>query len=305
MEKIKAPIFHIIHGSFVDGFGIRTTVFLKGCPLKCIWCCNPEGQKFDPELKVTVEKCDGCGKCVPMCPEGAISLDVAAEVKLRIDRKLCTDCLKCMDVCYTGALESFGEYYTVDELFEVLKKDELFYRSSGGGVTIGGGEATWHPEFTLELVRKCKENYIHTAIDTCGYVTSPDGIKALEEADLLLFDVKGIEPEAHLRNTGVSNEPIMKNLRHLAAMGKPLIIRVPVIPGYTDSEETLRAIAELLSQLKSVNRVDIMAVHEYGKVKYDQLGKEYLLNVQPIPPERQEEIRKLFVSYGLNAQLGG
>ncbi|MBP2650374.1 MAG: PflA [Firmicutes bacterium] len=305
MNKLKAPVFHIIHGSFVDGFGIRTTVFLKGCPLKCIWCCNPEGQAFNPELKVTAGKCNGCGNCVEVCPVGAIKVTMEPEVNLIIDRKLCTNCMECLDVCYTGALEKFGENYTVDELFAVLKKDELFYASSGGGVTIGGGEATWYPEFTLELVRKCKENYIHTAIDTCGYVTSSDGIKALEEADLLLFDVKGINDQKHLKNTGVSNQIILKNLKHLAAMGKAIIIRVPVIPGYNDAEEELRAIAELLSSLKSVRRVDIMAVHEYGKVKYEQLGKEYLLNVQPIPQERQEKIKALFESYGLNTQLGG
>ncbi|MBP2652799.1 MAG: pflC [Firmicutes bacterium] len=306
MDEVRAPIFHIIHGSFVDGYGIRTTVFLKGCPLKCIWCCNPEGQKFHPELKVSAAKCTGCGNCVSVCPVGAIKLETdAGNVRLDIDRQLCTNCFKCIDVCYTGALDRFGEYYTVDELFAVIKKDEQFYRSSGGGVTIGGGEATCYPEFVLELIKRCKENYIHTAIDTCGFVTSPEGIKALEEADLLLFDVKGIELAAHQRNTGVSNEPILQNLKRLDAIGKPLIIRVPVIPGYTDSEETLNGIAELLGSLKSVERVDIMAVHEFGKVKYAQLGMEYKLNVEPIPPERQERIKALFEAHGLNTQLGG
>jgi len=306
MDELKAPIFHIIHGSFVDGYGIRTTVFLKGCPLQCIWCCNPEGQKFQPELKVTAAKCNGCGNCIPVCPEQAISLaEEEGTTKLRIDRQRCTNCFKCMDVCYTGAMERFGEYYTVDELFEVIKKDEQFYRSSGGGVTIGGGEATCYAPFVLELIKKCKEHYIHTAVDTCGFVTTPEGIKVLEEADLLLYDVKGIDEKEHIANTGVSNKVILDNLKRLDSIGKPMFIRVPVIPGYTDSDETLEAIATLLGSLKSVERVDIMAVHEFGKVKYEQLGMEYKLNVQAIPPERQEKIKALFEAHGLKTQLGG
>lgn len=306
MENSRGLIFHIIHGSFVDGHGIRTTVFLKGCPLKCVWCCNPEGQAFDSELKVTASKCDGCGRCVPVCPTGAIRLTTEqGDIKLHVDRELCTNCGKCIDVCYTGALDCFGKYYTVDELFDVVKKDEQFYRSSGGGVTIGGGEATWQPEFTLQFIRKCKENYIHTALDTCGYITSADGIKALEEADLLLFDLKGMDPAEHLKHTGVSNAVILENLKRANAMGKPIIIRAPIIPGYTDSDQNLRATAEFLATLKSVIRVDLMPVHEYGKTKYEQLGKEYQLNVQPIPQERQDEIKALFERYGLNTQIGG
>ncbi|MCR4443346.1 MAG: glycyl-radical enzyme activating protein [Peptococcaceae bacterium] len=306
MEQTTGLIFHIIHGSFVDGYGIRTTVFLKGCPLKCAWCCNPEGQAFHPELKVTAAKCDGCGRCVPVCPVGAIRLaEEQDKAKLYVDRTLCTNCGKCIEVCYTGALECFGKYYTVEEILENVKKDQQFYNSSGGGVTIGGGEATWQPAFTLELIKKCQENYIHTAIDTCGYTTSPEGIKCLEEADLLLFDIKDMNPERHLKNTGVSNEPIIKNLKRFNDAGKPIIIRVPVVPGYNDSEENLKATAEFLAGLKSVERVDLMPVHEFGKVKYEQLGKEYKLKVRPVPPERQEEIKALFEHYGLNTQIGG
>jgi pyruvate formate lyase activating enzyme len=299
-------LFHIIHGSFVDGYGIRTTVFLKGCPLRCIWCCNPEGQHGHLEIKLTSSHCNGCGRCIPVCPTGAIHLDLKrGDDKVRIDRELCTNCGKCIDVCSTGALDCFGKYYTVEELFDRVKRDEQFYRSLGGGVTIGGGEPTFQASFTLRFLRKCKENYIHTALDTCGYTTTSEGAKALEEADLLLFDVKGMDPEEHLRNTGVSNRPIFENLKRRNAMRKPIIIRIPLIPGYTDSAKNLKETAEFLSGLKSVERVDLLAVHEYGKVKYGQLGKEYRLNVQPISRERLDDIKAIFERYGLNTQIGG
>lgn len=200
----------------------------------------------------------------------------------------------------------FGKYFTVGELFALVKKDEQFYRQSGGGATLGGGEATCQPSFTLQFIRKCKENYIHVALDTCGYTKTAEGMRALEEADLLLFDLKGMDSREHLKNTGVPNELILGNLRRLSEMGKAIIIRVPVIPGYTDSERNMRATAEFLAGLKSVERVDLLAFHEYGKVKYEQLGKEYKLkNVQNISNERLEEIKTLYESYGLNVQLGG
>ncbi|MGB9663149.1 MAG: glycyl-radical enzyme activating protein [Moorellaceae bacterium] len=306
MEKLQGVVFHVIHGSFVDGPGIRTTVFLKGCPLRCVWCCNPEGQVLAPEVKLTVARCDGCGECVPVCPQGALSLEPFQEGRrVRINRALCTGCMQCLEACPTGALDRFGKYYTVDELFEVIKKDEQFYRLSGGGVTIGGGEPTFQPRFTRELIRKCKENYIHVALDTCGYTTSAEGVKALEEADLLLFDLKGLDPRKHLEATGVSNERILENLRMLNAAGKPIIVRLPLIPGYNDAEENLRATAELLAQLRCVERVDLMPYHEYGKVKYEQLGREYKVNARPMPRDRQEELKDFFARYGLNVQIGG
>lgn len=306
MAETTGCVFHIINGSFVDGYGIRTTVFLKGCPLRCIWCCNPEGQAFEPELKLTVSECNACGNCVPACPERAIHLSAhQGQIDLKVERKLCTNCGECTAVCHTGALSFFGSYYSVDQMFEILKKDELYFRSSDGGVTIGGGEPTWQAEFTLELIKRCKENYFHVALDTCGYVNSALGLKALEEADLILFDLKGMDDAEHHKNTGVSNKIILENLRRLNALGKEIIIRVPVIPGYTDSPKNLEQTAGFLSALKSVQRVDILPYHPYGKVKYAQLGKEYALNSMAVPPDRQEEIKALFESHGLIAQLGG
>jgi pyruvate formate lyase activating enzyme len=299
-------IFHIIHGSFVDGYGVRTTVFLKGCPLRCIWCCNPEGQQGHPELKFTSSACDGCGRCIPACPPGAIQLDAGTgDDKLRIDRALCTNCGKCLEICYKEALGCFGSYVTVDELFNIVKKDEQFYRASGGGVTIGGGEPTFQPLFTHALLRKCQENYIHTAVDTCGYTLTGEGFKILEEADLLLYDLKHMNPAAHRKLTGVSNEPILKNLQRLNDMGKAIIIRIPLIPGYTDSAQNVKATAEFLAKLKSVARVDLLAYHQYGSVKYGQLGRVYQLHIPPHTQEHLDDIKQSFERYGLNVQMGG
>jgi pyruvate formate lyase activating enzyme len=306
MDNKSGLIFHIIRGSFVDGYGVRTTVFLKGCPLRCIWCCNPEGQQGYPEIMFTASECDGCGRCLQICPTNAIQLNTkSGGDKSKIDRELCINCEECIEVCYTGALDCFGKYYTVDELFDMIKKDEQFYRASGGGVTIGGGEPTFQPLFTYALLRKCRENYIHTAVDTCGYTPMSEGFKILEEADLLLFDLKNIDPKEHLRNTGVSNEPILANLKRLDAMRKVIIIRIPIIPGYTDSAQNIKSIAEFLSRLKSVERVDLLAYHEYGGVKYGQLGRECKLHIQPPAEEQINAIKATFERYGLNVRLGG
>jgi len=230
---------------------------------------------------------------------------MGAEDKIQIDRKLCDNCGKCIEVCNTGALDCFGKWMTVDEVFNIVKNDEPFYRASSGGVSIGGGEPTLQPQFTYALLRKCKDNYIHTAVDTCGYTTTKEGLKILEEADLLLFDLKGLDLEQHKYNTGVPNKIILDNLKHLASMRKPIIIRLPIIPGHNDSEENIKATAEFLSTLKSVERVDLLSYHQFGIVKYGQLGKEYKLDIQSPTQEQMDHITDILWQHGLNTQLGG
>jgi pyruvate formate lyase activating enzyme len=310
-QGATAIVSQIIHGSFVDGHGIRTTVFLKGCPLRCVWCCNPEGQRPHAELKYVASLCNGCGRCVDVCPLGAITLEATGpeggerEIRAGIDRDVCDDCGACIEVCFLGALGWFGRRYSVDELFDEVKKDEKYYSASGGGVTIGGGEPTMQPEFLRRFLQKCRTRHIHTALDTCLHTVTEDGVKALEEADLLLVDIKHLDPEAHSRDTGVANEVILRNLRHLGNLRKPMIIRVPLIPGHTDTPENLRAIVDLLCSLPSVERVDLLPVHEYGKGKYEELGMEYRLEADAIPHERQQEIKALFEECGLTTQIGG
>ncbi len=309
MDSKVGVVFNIVHGSFVDGFGVRTTVFLKGCPLSCLWCCNPEGQKTHPELKFIADACNKCGKCIDVCPVEAISFDsTSPEKQLVIDRRLCTNCGKCVDVCYKGALEMTGKYMTVEEVMAIIKKDEPYYRQSGGGVTIGGGEASLQSEFTLALIRECKKNYIHTAVDTCGYTLTDEAFDVLKEADLLLFDLKGMDPQAHIKNTGVSNDIILSYLRKLDRLKKPIIIRIPLIPGYNDSEEALISMAAFLSDLTSVERVDIISFHEYGKIKYDELGMTYQLNhlaSNMITEDARNKAKQIFIDHGLHVQFGG
>ena len=304
--KLTGIVFNIVHGSFVDGFGIRTTVFLKGCPLRCKWCCNPEGQKYEPELKYTAPHCNGCMECAGVCPTGAIRrIETEDGPKIEIDRSKCTNCMKCTEVCYMDALDRFGKVYTVDELFDVVRKDMSYYKSSGGGVTVGGGEATVQADFALAFVRKCKENFIHVAIDTCGYTVSEKAFQVLSEADLLLYDIKGMDGAVHLQNTGVSNTLILENLRKLDALGVPSIIRLPLIPGYNDDDASIRATAQFLSELKNVVRVDLMNYHEYGRVKYEQLGIPYIVEAKPLPAERLAEIEAIFNAKGIKSQIGG
>ncbi len=300
LNPSEATIFNIVHGSFVDGWGIRTTVFLKGCPLRCKWCCNPESQRREPELKLVREHCSGCGKCVPECPKGALQQKGSS---VSVDRNLCDGCGRCVPVCWPGALEIWGKKCTAEAVFAECLRDEAFYRQSGGGVTLSGGEPTLQPEFCLEMIRLCHGRGIPVAVDTCGQVTTQQGLEVLRQADLILFDVKGLDPQRHLINTGVSSDLIQRNLALLEQAGKEVIIRYPVIPHHNRQEAG--EIAALLARLHCVKRVDVIPYHQYGTGKYEQLGRHYTLDEESIPAGEQDELAELFRRKGLNVQLGG
>jgi len=298
----KGLVFSIQRYSIHDGPGIRTTVFLKGCPLKCKWCSNPESINPCPELMVRDAKCDSCGKCVDACISRAISLQ---DEHVLIDRAKCDLCLKCIDVCPKGVIELTGKYMSVDDAAEECGKDEIFYQNSGGGVTLSGGEPLYQHEFALNLLKACKERALSTAIDTSGFASWKVMEKVLPYTDLLLYDIKHLDPEMHYNATGVNNEVILENLQKVVNSGKSRVwIRIPVIPNYNDSESYIEKLAETLVGMPA-EKISLLGYHEWGKPKYFSLGRDYPLN-GCVPPaeEKLERLKDIMQSKGLQVTIG-
>ena len=296
MEQ-KGLVFNIQKFSIHDGPGVRTTVFLKGCPLRCKWCANPESQSNKVQMMYDSEKCQRCLSCVKACPENAVSM--AEDGKIRIDHKKCTGCLECEKVCPGRALSHEGDWKSVKEVFDVCMQDEIFYEDSGGGVTISGGEGMVQPEFVISLVDMLKEKGIHTAIETTGSVASEVFKKVAPKFDLLLFDVKHYDSEKHRAGTAVGNELIVENLRWAHSQGIEILPRLPVIPGFNDSLEDAAGIAELLKDI-GLNRIQLLPFHQMGERKYEFLGREYeLKDVQMLHREDLIECREKFIKAGI------
>ena len=302
---LRAPVFNLVNGSFVDGPGIRTTIFLKGCRLRCKWCCNPEGQSFQPEIRFLAAHCrPGCSDCVSACPEGAIRRETGT---LKIDRTKCIGCGRCETACFEDALRLFGKWYTPEDLMGRIRREKPYLIRSGGGVTIGGGEATCWSAFCRELIRLCHAEGIHTAIDSCGYPCTDETLAALDAADLVLFDLKGLNSARHQENTGAGNEEILRTFEPLRATNKPVIVRAPLVPGYNDSPEELAALGLLLRESPNVERVDLMPYHEYGVSKYEEIGLAYPLTgkVEPYSQDQVRQLLEFFRTYHPNVQIGG
>ena len=284
----KGRIFSIQRFSIQDGPGIRTTVFFKGCPLRCKWCSNPESQNLLPEVMVRRMKCEGCGECEKVCPRKAIE---RVDGTARIDRSLCDLCLECVEACPTGALEVTGKEITIEEAVHECCQDEPFYRNSDGGVTLSGGEPLYQPEFALPFLKACKEKSLHTALDTCGHAPWEVLGAILDYTDLVLFDVKHPDPEMHREGTGVENGLILGNLRKTIDSRKSRVwIRIPLIPGYNDSEEHAREVARMAVK-GPVEKVSLLSYHEWGKPKYAFLGREYPFEGGVL--EDQEKLERL------------
>ncbi|MDI7258902.1 MAG: glycyl-radical enzyme activating protein [Thermodesulfobacteriota bacterium] len=294
-------MFNIQRYSVQDGPGIRSTVFLKGCPLRCLWCSNPESQHRQPEIMFDSSKCTRCGNCVKACPTGAT---VEAEEDIRIDRSICQGCGACVDKCPGGARELVGNYMTVEEVLNEVSQDTLFYRNSGGGVTLSGGEPLEYPEFSAQFFKRAHRKGFHTALDTCGYASWQAMQRVVEHVDIVLYDIKHTEPLVHKLLTGVSNELILENARLLAANGISLVIRVPVIPGCNDSEENIKSIAQFTREI-GISRLDLLPYHRLGMQKYRKLGRDYELNREPLPRERLLALQEIAEGSGLKVSVVG
>ena len=293
-------IFNIQRFSIHDGPGIRTVVFFKGCPLRCRWCSNPESWNEYPEIVASDLRCTRCGRCQQVCPVNAIVVDQTAR---RLDRAICNLCLKCADVCPTGALAVTGRWMTIDDVMQEVAADDLFYQNSGGGVTLSGGEPLLQWEFALDLLKDCKERGFHTAIETSGYADWAVLEQVLQYTDLVLYDIKHMDPAKHREGTGKTNELILENARKAAAKRR-LWVRVPLIPGYNDSEENLQATAGFAREI-GAGRVSLLPYHVWGKSKFEKLGRRYTMDDVPLPSnEHVEHCRKIVEDGGVRVAVG-
>ncbi len=307
-SKTSGRVFNIQRYSIHDGGGIRTLVFLKGCPLRCLWCCNPESQKSEPELGFIASRCVGssaCGAlCLSACPLRAIHLN--EEGKPAIDRKACDACGKCAETCGKDALKVVGREMTVDEVMAEVEKDRAFYRRSGGGMTVGGGEPLAQYKFSTELLKAAQEAYLHTALETCGHAPWTHLEAVLRHVDLLQFDLKHMDPARHQELTGQSNELILGNLKRVLSVKAPqdVIIRIPVVPGCNDSAESIRETARSVAGL-GFKQTELVPYHRLGVSKYAQYGMVYpLAGCEPLPQEHLDDLREIVKEFGLTEMSG-
>lgn len=287
----RGMIFNIQRYSIHDGPGIRSTVFLKGCPLTCFWCQNPESQEMKAEILLDKGKCASCGQCVNSCPAGA---NVLTPDRVKIIRDKCMGCGECVSVCPNEARRLVGAYMTVDEVMEEIVRDRIFYENSGGGVTLSGGEPLMQADFALQLLRRCKEEDLHTVLDTCGYASWKTMQKLLEYTDLVLYDIKCLDATKHSMATGKPNELIIENAK-MIARSKEMWVRVPLVPGFNDSEKEVRAIVSFIKKELGSPKIDLHCYNKLGEGKYDRLDK-VAIHLDPQHEEYMEKLREIAVS---------
>ena len=305
---LTAPVFNIQSYSIHDGPGIRVTVFLKGCPLRCKWCANPESNLAKPQLMFYAAKCTACGKCIDACPQKAIlpGMKNGKPVALTL-REKCVDCGRCVEACPNEAREIAGKEMTVRAVLDQVLKDKLFIDASGGGITLSGGECLAHPDFTEALLFAAKEAGLHTAAESCSFAPQTVLERAFRYLDLGLLDIKHMDSEEHKRLTGVPNEQILSNIRHVYhGMKKAVIVRVPTIPGCNDSEENIAATARFVrEELGPDVGIHLLPYHRLGESKNESLGKTMDLSIEVPSDEHMEHLKSIVESFGLYCQIGG
>lgn len=291
----KAIITDIQRFSVHDGPGIRTVVFVKGCPLRCEWCQNPETQRKQPELMINPQVCIGCGACAAVCKEDAVTGD----------RKHCIQCGSCAESCYTGSRRLVGKAYTSEEIFQKVIRDEVFFKTSGGGLTISGGEAALYWEFCCELLGQAKAHGLTTAIETTGYCEFDILEKLNSFCDYFLYDIKTMDPAVHKRYTGVSNERILDNLKKLKRIGADVTIRYPFIPEINDTEQNIREVGAL-ARAADIRQIHLLPFHQLGASKWKELDKGYkFLNHGTPSEESLMRARRILRSYVPYVNIGG
>ena len=297
----KGLIFNIQRFSIHDGPGIRTTVFMKGCPLKCLWCSNPESQDFSPNLIVRDINCKGCGECIKVCPEGAIT--ITEEDGRKIDWDRCNHCLKCADACIYNSLNVCGRYMEIKEVLDEVMSDKDFYRNSGGGVTVSGGEPLSQAGFVTKLLEASKREGLHTALDTSGFAPWEKMEEILRFVDLVLFDIKHLDSGEHKRMTGFENKLILENLKKVSKI-KDTWLRLPIVADFDDSEEYIRRIIILGKDL-GVQKISLLPYHEGGRSKSEQIGRPYPIPEAKAPSdEHVQYLKELIEKEAIKASIG-
>ena len=296
----RGTIFNVEGYAVYDGPGIRTIVFLKGCPLTCFWCQNPEGHEPQCQLAFFPDNCIGCGRCASACPNEAVE---RIEGKSVMNWDKCRRCFKCVEVCLTEARKIMGKLVTAEEVVEEVIKDMPFYRRSGGGITLSGGEPLMQADFASKILRLCKERNISTAIEISGFADKNDFTKVLRYTDFIYYDLKHMDSKKHKAGVGVGNEMILENLNRIP-MNMTVIVRVPIVPGYNDSRKNILDTAEFVEKLNKVKKIELLPYNKLGVSKYERLGKKYLLpNIELPSHEEMSRLKNVVETCGIPCEI--